>query len=242
MPKKLVIHGSFRYTDSNGQKRRAFRGDTINVSRKDAERGDRAGAFGTPADLVMPGLDESVVELAAQPPNTTPAVPMVSNAALLEAALRERLGVEAGASQGDVLRALDTALTAASTPVDSGTAPAPAQPAEPGGSIPPAPAGPDAVPAQLSGGGELVVEPTADDQGEPVTDAIGDEGLDDDADTELVDDVETEAGDQADRVPRPPLAAKVDKWREYAVDQGMPKADAAKASKADLIAAYGPES
>lgn len=234
MPKRTVIHAAFRYTDTNGQRRRAFRGDVINVSRKDAERGDRAGAFGTAADLVAPGLDEGVVDLSAQLPTTTPVVPLVSNAALLEAALRERLGVEAGASQGDVLRALDTALVQAQAAPDPGTAPATAEQTAPGGSIP-APA-PDAVPAALSAGGEIVVElppggeladeAPADDQAGQPGDGVDDEGL-------------AEADDQVGGVPRPPLAAKVEKWRAYAVDQGMDEAEAAKASKADLIGTYG---
>jgi len=119
MPKKLVIQAAFRYIDANGQRRRAFRGETINISKKEADRGELLGVFGTPSDLVPTGPDEGVVDLPSESPTGTPVVPLVSKAAILEAALRERLGVEPGANEAAVLAALDAALAGPQTPTDT---------------------------------------------------------------------------------------------------------------------------
>lgn len=228
MPKKLVIQAAFRYVDADGQRRRAFRGDTINVSRKEADRGERLGVFGTAADLAPTGLDEGVVELSADQPTSTPVVPLVSKSALLEAALRERLDVEPGASEADVLRALDEALAKAQTPDEPVTLPTPAVAAEPGGTIPP-PA-PGTITVNLPGD-ESEDEPQPGDQGEPAVSDEDDEGLADAADSD--------DGDQAAPMARPPLTATVATWRKFAVGQGMTEGEAKAANKPDLIARYG---
>jgi hypothetical protein len=145
MPKKLVVHAAFRYTDTAGQRRRAFRGETINISKKEADRGDALGVFGTAADLVPVALDEGVVDLSAESPTTTPVVPLVSKASILEGALRERLGVEPGASEADVLAALDQALDQAQT----ATGPDDEAEAGSGGTLPPAPTGDDVMVVHL---------------------------------------------------------------------------------------------
>lgn len=211
MPKKLVIHALFTYTDpSSKQRRTAFRGDTINVSKEDAARGERFGAFGTAADLVPAGLDEGVVDVPSQEPTGTPVVPLVSKASILEGALRDRLGVEAGATEADVLAALDQALAQAqSTPEpDADTQPAVGD-TQPAGGATTQPA-PEAAAGEVTVGN---VPPAAEDE------------------------LAEETG-EVDEGP-PPLAATKDRWEAYAVKKGMPVGEAAAKKKADLIALYG---
>lgn len=210
MPKKLVVHAAFRYVDANGQRRRAFRGDTITVSKKEADRGDALGVFGTPADLVPPGLDEGVVDLPAESPTSTPVVPHISKASILEGALRDRLGVEPGANEADVLAALDQALAKTQTPAE----------AEPS---PPASAEPVVVNLPP-------VADTGDQEEEPVTAGAAEE---DQADEGQADET------AANQVERPPLSATKERWEAYAVSQGMPAGEAKAKKKPDLIALYG---
>lgn len=227
MPKKLVIHSSFRYIDASGQRRRAFRGETINVSKKEADRGDSFGAFGTPSDLAPPALDEGVVDLSPGTATSTPVVPLVSQSTHLEASLRERLNIEPGAPVQDVMQALDEALTKAQTPAEPVTLP-PVVAAEPGGTIPPPV--PGTVIVNLPGD-ESEEEPRPGDQGEPAVEDEDDEGLDDAADDGT--------SDQAAPMARPALTATVGTWRKFAVTQGMTEGEAKAANKPDLIARYG---
>jgi hypothetical protein len=229
MAKRLVIHALFTYTDpSTKQRRTAMRGELINVGREDQARGEKFGAFGTEADLVPPGLDDGVVEVPAQEPTGTPVVPHVSRAAILEGALRQRLGVEPGATEAQVLAALDQALTKA--PAGTTAEPATPTPGEPvivnlpapgdGGTLPDRQPGSDTVPAVLSDGGELV-----------------DEGQADGAESES----DADAAAPAVRLERPPLAATKDRWEAFAVQEGEDPGQAKAMSKKDLQVKYGGE-
>lgn len=221
MPKRLVIHAAFIYTDSQTkQRRRAFRGETINVAGKDLERGTKHGAFGTEADLAPAGLDEGVVDLSEQPPTGTPLVPHVSKTAVLQAALRDRLGVEPGASEADVLAALDTALGKAQAPAETGTAPAPlVEEPSPGIVTVNLPA--------VESDDDQQDDQRDDDEGEPSDEDGDDEG-------------QADVGD-AVQVERPPLSATKKRWEIFAVSQGMPAGEAAAKKKEDLIQLYGGE-
>lgn len=212
MPKRLVIHALFTYTDPSSKRRRtAFRGEVINVGKEDLARGERFGAFGTEADLVPPGLDEGVVDLPAQEPTGTPVVPLVSKSAVLEAALRERLSVEPGANEDQVLAALDAALAKAQQPTETPTQQGPelAAAGDPGN-----PVIVNLPPTADDGTGEIVEEEPTTASDEPADDSDADEGP-------------------------PPLAATKDRWVAYAVKKGMAPGEASAKNKADLIALYG---
>lgn len=215
MVKKLVIHASFTYTDkATKQRARAFRGDTIDVGKEDAERGTKFGAFGTPADLVPKEPDEGVVDLAADEPPGTPIVPLVSRSAILEAVLRERLGLAADATEADVVAALDTAMAKAKeepTPAEASAPPTPPTPVEP-----------------------VIVNlpPTSEDddgnadQAVPTEAEVEDEGL-------------AVVAEQTPTVEPPPQSAVKARWEAHAVLMGMTEGEAKATSKQDLIAKYG---
>lgn len=224
MVKKLVIHSAFRYRDPKTKTfQRAYRGDRIDVTKEDAERGEKNGAFGTPEDLLPSGLDEGVVDLTPEAPMTTPVVPHISQGARVETVLRERLGLEPGASEADVLAALDTAIDKAAakeTPAEPVT-PAPGEPVivnlpgdQPGGTIPAHEPDADSVPAVLSDGGELVESDQAGDDSQAVAEPGG-------------------------RLERPPLAALRERWEAFAVQEGEDPGQAKAMSKQALQAKYG---
>lgn len=224
MVKKLVIHASFIYTDRQTKQRtRAYRGDTIDVGKEDAERGAKFGAFGTPADLVPKDLDEGVVDLAADVPTGTPIVPHVSQGARVEAVLRERLGLEAGATESDVVAALDAAIAKAQEQKAEEGKTEPAQPSAP------APAEPVIV---------NLPESTADGDG---TADLGDSGPGSgDDEGQAAEPVGDQAAEEEGEGP-PPMSAVKARWVAYAVGKGMPEGEANAASKQDLIAKYGGE-
>jgi hypothetical protein len=232
MPKRLIIHALFNYTDPQTKLRAtAYRGDTINVSGKDLERGTKGGAFGTAADLVPKALDEGTVDLAADEPTGTPIVPLVSRSAILETVLRERLSLPADATEADVVAALDAAMAKAkeedpgtAEPVETPAPPSPPAPVGPvivnlpdtveeetsGGTMPPHEADPDSVPAVISDGGEIV-----EHEGQAVV------------------------TEQTPTVEPPPQSALKARWEAHAVAMGMTEGEAKAASKQDLIAKYG---
>lgn len=223
MVKKLVIHASFTYTDKVTKKRtRAYRGDTIDVDKADAERGTKFGAFGTPADLAPKELDEGVVSLDADVPTGTPIVPHISQGARVDAVLRERLGLDTDATEADVVAALDAAIAKAQEQKaeegEGGAPPSPPAPVEPVIVNLPQPAEGDGT-ADLGGSGTG----DGDDEGQ-AAELTGDQGA---ADAE-------EEGDGP-----PPMSAVKARWVKYAVSKGMAEGDANAASKQDLIAKYG---
>jgi hypothetical protein len=209
------VHALFNYTDSKGARRTAYRGETVQLGKVDIERGEAHGAFGRPEDVLPGGPPlERTTDAPAAPK-------LVDRAALTEVIVRERLGVPADADTATVLAALDAAL--ASPPpeperpvvaqaVDSGQADEPDQPAPP------------------------VVETDADGDHVPV-DELGAGTVD--GDQVPVD----EPGEQDDETPvdggvagRPLQAARRDLWVAFAVASGIPEEQAAKASKAWLMA------
>lgn len=220
MAKRLVIHALFTYTDPATKNRRtAFRGETINVGKEDQARGEKFGAFGTEADLAPAGLDEGVVDLQAQDPTGTPVVPHVSKAAILEGALRQRLGVEPGASEAQVLAALDQALTKAPAQADAAAGDTGAAPQEETTAPELRPAGQTIVALPPMPGDDVLGQPAG--QGEPAEPA------------------EVEEGQAAAAEPQqPPLTATTERWRAYAVEMGMPAGEAAAMKKPDLVKKY----
>lgn len=239
MAKKLVIHALFTYTDpATKTLARAYRGDTINVTGKDLERGMKHGAFGTAADLAPP-VDEGVVD--PTPDASTPLVPHVAQGVRIEAALRDRLGLEPGATESDVVTALDEALAKAKAAnEDLGTAPAP-EPAQI--SAPPAPVEPVLVnqpPAEATGYDEGDLPPTGEhvvvnDTGEPEAVHTADQLV-------PVPDAGDDGGQAVPaeaRLERPLNTAVKAKWEAFAVQEGMAAGEAKAASKQDLIAKYG---
>jgi hypothetical protein len=231
MVKKLVIHSAFRYKDPKTKTfQRAYRGDTIDVGKEDAERGTRLGAFGTIEDLQPRGLDEGVVELEQQGPTTTPVVPHISQGDRVEAVLRERLHLDPGATEADVVAALDAAIDKAAAKEETPAQPSTTPKAEPvivnlpppgdGGTIPDHQPSTDTIPAVLSDGGELV-----------------DEGQADGAESES----DADAAAPAVRLERPPLAATKDRWEAFAVQEGEDPGQAKAMSKKDLQVKYGGE-
>lgn len=227
MVKKLVIHSAFRYRDPKTKTfQRAYRGERIDVSKEDAERGEKNGAFGTPEDLLPSGLDEGVVELEPQEPTSTPVVPHISQGARVEAVLRDRLKLDPGASEADVVAALDAAIDKAAgkekapaPPQPTGPVivnlPEPDEPAPSGGTLPERQPGTDSIPAVLSDGGELVDEDQA---------------------------AEAESADTAPiHLERPPLAATKARWEAYAVQEGEDPGQAKAMSRSALQAKYGGE-
>jgi hypothetical protein len=220
VPKRLVIHGLFRYTDSSTkQLTTAYRGEVINVSGKDLERGEKHGAFGTKADLV-PKLDEGVVELPAEVQGGTPVVPHVARASRVDAVLRDRLNLPLDATEADVVAALDAAIAKA----QEQKAEEPAQPSTP------APVEP-----------VIVNLPQSTTEGDGTAD-LGDSGTgsgdDEGQAAEFTGDQGAADAEEEGQGP-PPLSAVKARWVAYAVGKGMPEGEANAASKQDLIAKYG---
>jgi hypothetical protein len=220
MVKKLVIHALFVYTNKQKQRSTAYRGDTIDVTGQDLERGTKFGAFGTQADLVPKGLDEGVVDLAAADPTGTPVVPAVSRSAIVETVLRERLGLEPGATESQVVAALDAAMAKAKEEPKPAEPPAP--PSSPTLAEPPAPVEPVIV----------NLPPVPDDDA-----ATADQ--DDSGAAEVEDEGQADAVEQTPTVEPPPQSAVKARWEAHAVLMGMTEGEAKAASKQDLIAKYG---